>query len=94
MKEEQPFQRVRDMVETVRRRNGFDSAVPSFEFDQTILQTRGHLLATALLIRCDLIGISDLVSGWEDLPPTPNKPMLHINLAANRLDCGTLTSQA
>ncbi|KAK6397849.1 hypothetical protein LTR65_005097 [Meristemomyces frigidus] len=93
-KEEQPFQRVRDMVETVRRRAVFDADTPTFDFDQTILQTRGHLLATALLIRCDLIGISDLVSAWERLPPTPNKPGLKVNFSANRIDCGLLTEQA
>ncbi|KAK5125065.1 hypothetical protein LTR85_001256 [Meristemomyces frigidus] len=93
-KEEQPFQRVRDMVETVRRRNVSDLDTPTFEFDQTILQTRGHLLATALFIRCDLIGISDLMGAWEKLPPTPNKPGLKVNFAANRVDCGLLTELA
>lgn len=93
-KEEQPFQRVRDMVETVRRRNISGPETLAFEFDQTILQTRGHLLATALLIRCDLVGISDLLSAWEKLPSTPNKPGLRVNFSANRIDCGLLTGQA
>ena len=93
-REEQPFQRVRDMVESVRRRAVFEEEIPAFEFDQTILQTRGHLLAMALMLRCDLIAITDVVKVWHGMPASLNKPSLEVNFAANRIDCGLLTDTA
>lgn len=93
-KEEQPFQRVRDMVETARRGNTSNADIPEFRFDQTILQTRGELLATALFIRCDLIAIADLIGAWGKQPPSPSKPRLTVNFAGNRIDSQVLVEKA
>ena len=61
--EGQPFRRVHDLVESVRRRlltSG--GTLEAFDFDQSLLQTRGTLLATALAIRCEIMALSDFIS--------------------------------
>ncbi|EME78551.1 uncharacterized protein MYCFIDRAFT_37116 [Pseudocercospora fijiensis CIRAD86] len=92
-KEEQPFQKVRDLVEAVRRRNQSD--LPAFEFDQSILQTRGQLLAQALFIRCELVLLTDLVTVWEKLPQKlKDTAKLWLVLDKNRDDCNALMISA
>src|SRR5436190_15686136 len=49
--EEQPFNRVRNMVRNARRRKG---TAAKFDFDESVLQTKGFLLATALILRLDI----------------------------------------
>ncbi|KXT16524.1 hypothetical protein AC579_1326 [Pseudocercospora musae] len=91
--EEQPFQKVRDLVEAVRRRS--QSNLPAFEFDQSILQTRGQLLAQALFIRCELVLLTDLVNVWEKLPQKLKETAkLWLMLDKNRDDCTALLSSA
>lgn len=61
--EGQPFRQVHDLVEALRRRLLISGGtVEAFDFDQSLLQTRGTLLATALAIRCELLALSDFVS--------------------------------
>lgn len=92
-KEEQPFQRVRDLVEARRRQPNID--VPEFAFDQSILQTRGQLLAQALHLRCDLIIITDLVSAWDNMPAIlRDNASLSIDLTSTRELCLKLSSAA
>ena len=60
--EGQPFRRVHDLVESLRRRlltSG--GTLDAFDFDQSLLQTRGMLLATALAIRCEILALSDFI---------------------------------
>lgn len=59
-KEEQPFQRVWDLVQHKRRVQG--SAGQDFEFDSGVLQTRQQMLAVVLLQRCQLAVLSDFVN--------------------------------
>ncbi|KAK4904459.1 hypothetical protein LTR49_026090 [Elasticomyces elasticus] len=60
-KDEQPYQRVHDMMETLRRSQiGADNSM-KFHFPSSELQLREYLQATSLLIRCDLILYSDVV---------------------------------
>ena len=85
---EQPFQRVRDMVEAVRRRNAGDGVqISPFDFDQSLLKTRGWLMGLALLLQCDLIIISDALAVRDQTPLTSRGNVITINLSANRLDC-------
>lgn len=90
-REEQPCQRVKDLVDSARRREVSKADVPEFELDQTILQTRASLLGRLLAVRCDLIIINDYVSTWENTERTPSKPNLDVNFAANRFDGNKLT---
>lgn len=59
MPEEQPFQRVSDMVETARRRNKTTS---HFEVHHDVLQTKGALQARALGLRLHVALLVDFVS--------------------------------
>ena len=61
--EGQPFRRVHDLVESLRRRLLISGGtLDAFDFDQSLLQTRGTLLATALAIRCEIMAVSDFIS--------------------------------
>ncbi|KAF2171405.1 hypothetical protein M409DRAFT_63696 [Zasmidium cellare ATCC 36951] len=91
--EEQPFQRVRDLVEAARRREKAD--IPEFNFDQTILQTRGQLLAKALLRRTELVIVTDLVSVWENMPAhARSRVTLTLDFADHRKLCDELLQDA
>jgi hypothetical protein len=60
--EGQPFRRVHDLVESLRRRLLVSGGtLDAFDFDRTLLQTRGTLLATALAIRCEIVALSDFI---------------------------------
>ena len=65
---EQPFQKVRDMVESARRRQKTEGRL---EFDSHILQTKGDLQSTALSLRlyisllADFISLANRVAGGE-----------------------------
>ncbi|KAK0622146.1 E3 ubiquitin-protein ligase rnf213-alpha [Lasiodiplodia hormozganensis] len=83
-KEEQPFKRVHDFCQDARRRREITG---SFDFDQEVLQTRAHLLASALLLRCDLVLIADIVSIWRDKLPVHLHAKALVNLSASRTRC-------
>ena len=93
---EQPFQRVRDLVEAVRRKKAGDGVeIVPFDFDQSLLQTRASLLAFALLLRCDLTVISDVIAMRERTPVVPgNNEELVVDLGVNRSDCEMLIEDA
>lgn len=55
---EQPFKRVQDLVMSARNRH---RTVTEFKVDPSFLQTRAHIMATALLLRCDLAVLSDVL---------------------------------
>lgn len=93
---EQPFQRVRDMVEAVRRKRAGDGIelVP-FDFDQSLLQTRAGLLAFALRLRCDLTIISDVLGVRDQTPTMPGEDTeVVLNFSENRIECEKLSNQA
>ncbi len=57
-KEEQPFQRVADLVTHAnrQRRTALD-----FQYDESVIQIKGQLLATVLLLKCDAAVLADFV---------------------------------
>ena len=57
--EEQPFGKVYQMVQSIRRQQNIEV---NFERDETVLQTRQRLLATSLSLRCDLTILSDFLT--------------------------------
>jgi hypothetical protein len=95
---EQPFGRVYDMVQDIRRRRGIET---NFPLDSTILQVNSRLRATALLLRCDLAILSDFTKIHRDhynqsVNAQPHSWMsspLKLDLACNRKDCLTLISE-
>lgn len=56
--EEQPFQRVADLVRFVQKRK---ATTGQFTFDQSVIQLKGFILTLSLLLRCDLFIISQVV---------------------------------
>ena len=56
---EQPFARVKNAVDNVRRRKGRDT---TFQFDEIVLQTKGFLQGSSLLLRLDLAIFMTLLS--------------------------------
>lgn len=82
--QEQPFKRVWDMVQFARKRERTCSNVA---FDATVLQTNQTLRATALLLRCDIVVLSDFLAISE---PRLKK----LDFGANREDCSTLVTAA
>ena len=87
---EQPFQRVKELVEIARLRNQTQG---EFTFDPAIvLQTRAHTLAWALLRRCELVLFSDLLKLRQENSPQGIETA--VDFAASRADCRLLGAQA
>ncbi|KAK5662144.1 hypothetical protein OQA88_8049 [Cercophora sp. LCS_1] len=57
-KEEQPFHRVADLVRHANRQN---QTKQEFRFDESVIQVKGSLLATALLLKCEIVVFSDFL---------------------------------
>lgn len=92
-REEQPYQRVKDLVEAVRRSNR-DKDIFSFDFDETKLQLREHLLARVLLARCDLMILSDVVGLFHAGTAFGGNGKLRVDFAANRSESDLLVAEA
>ncbi|BCS22020.1 uncharacterized protein APUU_30245A [Aspergillus puulaauensis] len=88
--EEQPYNQVRNMVEGAHRRN---QALGQFDFDEDILQTKGHLQATSLLLRLDTALLADFISLSKKAPGSSER-ILSVNLAENRKQSRTLINEA
>ncbi|KAF4868448.1 Helicase required for RNAi-mediated heterochromatin assembly 1 [Colletotrichum siamense] len=58
-KDEQPYQRVANLVRHVNNRR---RDIDNFSFDESVIQLGSLLQATTLLLRCDLLIISDYLS--------------------------------
>lgn len=86
--DEQPFNRVRDLVWYARQRNKLTSA---FEFDNNVLQTKGALQGTALSVRLDLALLADLLTLKQK---TSSSVTIELKLDKTRQDCQELISMA
>ena len=93
---EQPFQRVRDMVEAVRRTTaGEGMTIAPFDFDQSLLHTKGTLLSFALLLRCDVTIMSDVLAARDKIPVIAGKnEQVAVDFSLNRSDCEKLIEDA
>lgn len=89
--EEQPFTRVQALVESARRHKRTSGI---FEFDGSIVQTKGVFLATALLIRLDIGLLGDFLSLYERGCTGATRCKLQINLQATREECRALIKRA
>ena len=59
---EQPFARVQALVESAGKRKGTAGV---FEFDGSVVQTKGVFLATSLLMRLDIVLLGDFLSLYQ-----------------------------
>ncbi|KAK4895120.1 hypothetical protein LTR27_006726 [Elasticomyces elasticus] len=89
-KDEQPYQRVRDLVETARRENA-DANLAEFSFASSELLLREYLQGETLLIRCDAIMFSDVI-GMHNASKTHN--VLKIDFTAYRGRCEELIKES
>ncbi|THX14858.1 hypothetical protein D6D17_03136 [Aureobasidium pullulans] len=87
-KDEQPFKRVQELVRYARVVQ--KQAQSDFKFDDSvILQTRCSALTTALLLRCDLMILSDVLS-VRSSKAIPVDTVTTVDFSKNRRDCETL----
>jgi len=96
-KEELPYQKVRDMVDNIRRRKGVSADLPD---DVVTVKMQHHLKATSLLIQCDLAVLSAAIK----LKQTSREAKLLVeniaredfivDLTINRQDCNDLIAAA
>lgn len=91
--EEHPFKRVRALVQNPRRRR--EGKADCAELDDSLLQTRGSILAAVLLARCELVIISDAVAQCQKIPNrTINQDQFACNFVNNRIMCEELVTTA
>ncbi|KAH2935861.1 hypothetical protein KXW15_004338 [Aspergillus fumigatus] len=89
--DEQPYDRARSMVENAKRRKKTDG---DFDFDDTILQSKGLLLAIALNLRLDIALLTDFLSVKDRASSQTGKITISISLQDARDECATLISLA
>ncbi|KAI0451030.1 hypothetical protein F5B21DRAFT_528337 [Xylaria acuta] len=87
--EEQPYQRVHDLVEHARRRG---TGTGQFLLNTSILETRGLLLAGSLLLRCDLLILGDFVALRRQA--VEKLTMITLDLTTTLNDCNELIRMA
>ncbi|KAK5737337.1 hypothetical protein LTR17_006754 [Elasticomyces elasticus] len=88
-KEEEPYRRLRELMETSQRQNADTNIAQDTE-----LQLRERLQTTSLLVRCDLIIFSDVIRMHNRIAPGTQRGILKINFAANRARCDALVKEA
>ncbi|KAL9094875.1 MAG: hypothetical protein Q9165_002824 [Trypethelium subeluteriae] len=86
--DEEPFTR---LFRTVLQRDEQVNTATAESSGTSIMQTRGHVLAISLLIRCDLAILMDyLAHRLREVP----QPRLRVDLSAAREDCEELIDEA
>lgn len=90
---EQPFGRIYDLLQDVRRHRGINVELPS---NVDILQVRNRLLTTVLLIRCDYVILLNFVNAQRKA--AVRKPSgshgIQIDLGVNRKECNALIAES
>ncbi|KAJ5611619.1 hypothetical protein N7528_008724 [Penicillium herquei] len=89
--EEQPFNRVCDMVKNARQRKMTSG---QFTFDESVLQTKGQIQASALLIRLDTALLSDFLHLKSLTPIGVNQKELFLDLKENKEGAQHLIGEA
>lgn len=82
--EEQPFQKVANFVKHVSR----NKATGHFNFDTSVIQLRGYLLATELLIKCNLAILADFLKLRKKAPSIHTE--IAVDFGANISQCREL----
>jgi hypothetical protein len=96
--EETPFARLWKNVETARikaenvaQRHNPDAVVKS---PSPVAQVSFHLMALALLVRCDLLLLADVLTEFGKLRGGRHDFVIGVNLEMNRKDCFWLSTEA
>ena len=90
---EQPFGRIHDLLQDVRRHRGVNVELPS---NVDILQVRNRLLTTVLLIRCDYAILLNFLNAQQKAAlryPSSSRG-IQIDLSINRKECETLVAES
>ncbi|KAL8794128.1 MAG: hypothetical protein Q9195_003313 [Heterodermia aff. obscurata] len=90
---EQPFSRIYDLVQDARYRRGIPI---DFDFVPEILQTRNRFLATALLLRCDYLILSEFFNTCKSgraAQALGSGPAFDVDFTNNRDTCYTLLAE-
>jgi hypothetical protein len=90
-REEQPFQRVADLV---RFANQQHMTRGEFVFDESVLQVKGTVTATALLLRCELVVFSDFLELREDGNTTEQYGEVKLDFDVHLAECSRLVDLA
>lgn len=88
-KEEQPFQRVADLV---KHANFQRKKTHDFRYDEALVQVKGCLLAMALLLKCEIIILSDFVQLRKNVGT--NQVKVKLDFSAHLRDCARLIELA
>ncbi|KAK6719518.1 hypothetical protein SNK05_002651 [Fusarium graminearum] len=90
-KEEQPFQRVANLVKHSNLHRGGQS---EFQYDQAVIQSKGGLLASALLLKCDILILSDLFGLLLGGKARFSASDVNIDFSRFMIDCDALIKDA
>lgn len=88
--EEQPFQRVANFVKHANGNKNVEAR--SFAFDDSVIQLRGYLLATSLLLKANICILSDFTSLWKTAASVRTE--VKIDFTANVSQCQELMKLA
>lgn len=88
-KDEQPFQRVADLV---RHANIQRKAQQTFRFEESVLQVKGKLLAASLQLKCDIVAIADIFGLCQAGKIQVSK--VKLDLSKHISDCAAMTQLA
>jgi hypothetical protein len=92
---EQPFKRVHDTVEALRRRRLDDGeTIDTFNIDEIPSHPHGSMLATTLAIRCELIAVSDLIGVFDTQGQQSGQRTLKVDFSHDRVTCDMLINTA
>lgn len=89
-KDATPFSRIWNLVEAARRRTGRTDVA---DLRSPVSQVTFHIMALALLIRCDISLLADVINEFRKV----NKPIgvkIDVNLWSNREECDKLVEDA
>lgn len=90
-KEEQPFQRVANLV---KHSNLHCGGKNEFRYDQAVLQVKGTLLSSVLLLKCDILILSDFFQLCVGGKARFTTPEITLNLSSFMHDCDILIKDA
>ncbi|KAI0448301.1 hypothetical protein F5B21DRAFT_522698 [Xylaria acuta] len=88
-KEEQPLQRVADFVRHASRQQ---QAVSEFAFDESVLQAKGVLQASALSLKCEIVIFTDFMTIRQPLIALRSE--IKLDLTKQMKDCESLIDMA
>ncbi|KAF2275492.1 uncharacterized protein EI97DRAFT_475520 [Westerdykella ornata] len=90
-KDATPFAKIWQLVEIARRRAGSPTAV---QLQSPVSQVTFHIIVLALLIRCDVALLADMVNELSKVKQGPLRTKITLDLSQSRVDCEVLITEA